>query len=108
MIIYRVRSLKYVVIFYFMFIIQASANTLDHGLLIGSTAPPVSLESLSGSGFVHSRDILKEQPLVLVFFSSENDLSLKMVSDLHQIKAGMKNTDIQYYLVNVFEDQAYL
>ena len=31
-----------------------------------------------------------------------------MVSDLHQIKAGMKNTDIQYYLVNVFEDEAYL
>ena len=31
-----------------------------------------------------------------------------MVSDLHQIKAGMKNTDIQYYLVNVFEDQDYL
>ena len=66
MIIYRAHSLKYVVIFYFMFIIHASANTSDHGLLIGSTAPPVSLESLSGGGYVHSRDILKEQPMVLV------------------------------------------
>ena len=95
MIIYRAHSLKYVVIFYFMFIIHASANTLNHDLMIGSTAPPVSLESLSGGGYVHSRDILKEQPMVLVFFSSANDLSLKMVSALHQIKAGMKNTDIQ-------------
>ena len=108
MITYRARSLKYIVIFYFMFIIHVSANTLDYGLLIGSTAPPVSLKSLSSGGYIHSRDIVKEHPMVLVFFSSKNKLSLKMVSDLHQIKAGMKNTDIQYYLVNVFEDQDYL
>ena len=108
MTIYRVHSLKHIVVIYFLFNIQLSAETVDHGLLIGSTAPPVSLQSLSGGGFIHSRDILKDQPVVLVFFSSANNLSLKMVSALHQIKAGITKTDIQYYLVNVFEDQDYL
>ncbi len=31
-----------------------------------------------------------------------------MVSDLHQIKAGIISTSVQYYLVNVFEDKEFL
>ena len=46
--------------------------------------------------------------MVLVFFSTTNNLSLKMVSALHQIRAGIKNENIKFFLVNILEEQKFL
>jgi len=109
MTIYKSDKLNYIFFLCFFINLQvnASANHND-SILIGADAPPMSLKRLVGRGFVQSRDILKVNNMVLVFFSSKNNQSLKMVSDLHQIKAGIKRTNIQYFLVNVFEDKEYL
>ena len=107
MIIFKFYILKPFIIFYFLIFCQASATSLDHSSLIGTIAPPISLQKVSG-GSIHSRDILKNQSMVLVFFSTANNLSLKMVSALHQIRAGIKNNNIQFFLVNILEEQEYL
>ena len=94
---------------YFFINFQLNANIAqNNSVLIGSDAPPFSLQRIDGSGYIHSRDILKDHNMVLVFFSSKNNQSLKTVSDLHQIKAGIKSTNFQYYLVNIFEDKDFL
>jgi len=108
MIIFRAYIFKPFIIFYFLIFCQASATSLDHSSLIGTIAPPISLQKVSGGGSIHSRDILKNQSMVLVFFSTANNLSLKMVSALHQIRAGIKNNNIQFFLVNILEEQEYL
>lgn len=99
---------KILIICYFSIVSQAIATPLDLSSLIGTIAPPISLQKLGGSGSIHSRDILKNQSMVLVFFSTTNNLSLKMVSALHQIRAGIKNENIKFFLVNILEEQKFL
>ena len=109
MTIYKSNRFNYIFFFYFLINFQLNANIAqNNSTLIGSDAPPFSLQRIDGSGYIHSRDILKDHNMVLVFFSSKNNQSLKTVSDLHQIKAGIKSTNIQYYLVNIFEDKDFL
>jgi len=109
MTIYKSNRFNYFFFFYFFIICQSNANITKNNIeLIGSDAPPFSLQNIDGSGFIYSRDILKDHSIVLVFFSSKNNQSLKTVSDLHQIKAGIKNTNIKYYLVNIFESKEFL
>jgi peroxiredoxin len=99
---------KILIIYYFSIVSQAIATPLDQSSLIGTIAPPISLQKLGGGGSIHSRDILKNQSMVLVFFSTTNNLSLKMVAAFHQIRAGIKNENIKFFLVNILEDQKFL
>jgi len=109
MTIYKSNRFNYIFYFYFFINFQLNANIVqNNSVLIGTDAPPFSLQRIDGSGYIHSRDILMDHNMVLVFFSSKNNQSLKTVSDLHQIKAGIKSTNIQYYLVNIFEDKDFL
>jgi len=109
MIIYKSDRINYFFFFSFLINFQLNANIAqNNSMIIGSDAPPFSLQRLGESGYIHSGDILRNHNMVLVFFSSKNNQSLKTVSDLHHIKAGIKNTNIQYYLVNVFEKKEFL
>ena len=109
MTIYRSIRFNFIFFFYFFFNYQLNANIAqNNSALIGSDSPPFSLQTIDGSGYIHSGDILKDYSMVLVFFSSKNNQSLKSVSDLHHIKAGIKSTKLQYYLINIFEDKDFL
>ena len=79
----------------------------ETSLLIGSKSPPVSLETLNGDGF-HLQDTLQSKSILLLFFSSKNYQSLKMISTIQQIKEGIRDSNIDYYLVNVFERGGFL
>ena len=96
------------IIIYLAIIFQVNASSLENSLLIGSIAPPVSLQKLDDDGFIHLKDSLQTKPHVLVFFSSKNHQSLKMISTIHQIKEGIRNPKIGFYLVNLFEDKDYI
>ena len=105
MIIYKAFISKLNLIIFLLTIHQINASSPDNSLLIGSKAPPVSLEKLNGDGFFHLEDTLKSKPVLLLFFSSKNYQSLKMISTIHQIKEGIRDSDIDFYLVNIFEDK---
>ena len=65
--------------FFFNFLInfQLNANIMqNNSSLIGSDAPPFSLQRIDGGGYIHSRDILMDHNMVLVFFSSFTVLGL--------------------------------
>ncbi len=108
MIIYKAFISKLNLIIFLLTIHQINASSPDNSLLIGSKAPPVSLEKLNGDGFFHLEDTLKSKPVLLLFFSSKNYQSLKMISTIHQIKEGIRDSDIDFYLVNIFEDKEFL
>ena len=108
MIIYKAFILKFNLIIFLLTIHQINASSPDTSLLIGSKAPPVSLEKLNGDGFFHLEDTLKSKPVLLLFFSSKNYQSLKMISTIHQIKEGIRDSDIDFYLVNIFEEKEFL
>ena len=108
MIIYKAFISKFNLIIFLLTIHQINASSPDNSLLIGSKAPPVSLEKLNGDGFFHLEDTLKLKPVLLLFFSSKNYQSLKMISTIHQIKEGIRDSDIDFYLVNIFEDKEFL
>ena len=108
MIIYKVFTSQRNIIFFFMIITQTFAVHPETSLLIGSKAPPVSLEKLNGDGFFHLQDTLQSKSILLLFFSSKNYQSLKMISTIQQIKEGIRDSNIDYYLVNVFEEEDFL
>ena len=108
MIIYRSDKVSFFFVFYFLINFQLRADIENNNRLIGQSSPPISLQKLNERDHLHIEDISKNYNIVLVFFSSKNNQSLKMVSDLHQIKAGIISTSVQYYLVNVFEDKEFL
>ena len=108
MIIYKAFISKFNLIIFLLTIHQINASSSETSLLIGSKAPPVSLEKLNGDGFFHLEDILQSKPVLLLFFSSKNYQSLKMISTIHQIKEGIKDSDIDFYLVNTFEEKQFL
>ena len=108
MIIYKAFISKLNLIIFLLTIHQINASSPDNSLLIGSKAPPVSLEKLNGDGFFHLEDTLKSKPVLLLFFSSKNYQSLKMISTIHQIKEGIRDSDIDFYLVNIFEEKEFL
>ena len=108
MIIYNAFKQKFNFFIYLVIISKINAGLPEASMKIGSKAPPVSLEKLHGGGFFHLKDTLKIKPIILLFFSSKNYQSLKMVSFIHQIKDGMINTDIDFYLVNIFEEREFL
>ena len=108
MIIYKAFISKLNLVIFLLTIHQINASSPDNSLLIGSKAPPVSLEKLNGDGFFHLEDTLKSKPVLLLFFSSKNYQSLKMISTIHQIKEGMRDYDIDFYLVNIFEEKEFL
>ena len=108
MIIYKAFISKFNLIIFLLTIHQINASSSETSLLIGSKAPPVSLEKLNGDGFFHLEDILQSKPVLLLFFSSKNYQSLKMISTIHQIKEGIRDSNIDYYLVNIFEEKEFL
>ena len=108
MIIYRSDKVSFFFVFYFLINFQLRADIENNNRMIGQSSPPISLQKLNERDHLHIEDISKNYNIVLVFFSSKNNQSLKMVSDLHQIKAGIISTSVQYYLVNVFEDKEFL
>ena len=108
MIIYKAFISKFNIIIFLLTIHQINASSPDTSLLIGSKAPPVSLEKLNGDGFFHLEDTLQSKPVLLLFFSSKNYQSLKMISTIHQIKEGIRDSDIDFYLVNIFEEKEFL
>ena len=108
MIIYKAFISKFNLIIFLLTIHQINASSSDTSLLIGSKAPPVSLEKLNGDGFFHLEDTLQSKPVLLLFFSSKNYQSLKMISTIHQIKEGLRDSDIDFYLVNIFEEKEFL
>ena len=108
MIIYKVFKSQCNIVIFILTITQINAGSPKTSLLIGSKAPPVSLEKLNGDGFFHLEDSLQSKPVLLLFFSSKNYQSLKMISTIHQIKEGIRDSNIDYYLVNIFEEKEFL
>ena len=108
MIIYKTFKSQFNIIFSFNYQSDQCGFTRNFFLLIGSKAPPVSLEKLNGDGFFHLQDTLQSKPVLFLFFSSKNYQSLKMISTIHQIKEGIRDSDIDFYLVNVFEEKEFL
>ena len=108
MIIYKVFASKSNLIIFLFIITQTFAGHTETSLLIGSKAPPVSLKKLNGDGFFHLQDTLQSKSIVLLFFSSKNYQSLKMISTIQQIKKGIRDSNIDYYLVNIFEEEEFL
>ena len=104
MIIYKTFKSKFNIVIFLLTINQINAGSPETSFLIGSKAPPVSLEKLNGDGFFHLEDTLQLKPVLLLFFSSKNYQSLKMISTIHQIKEGIRDSDIDFYLVNIFEE----
>ena len=108
MIIYKEFISKFNLIIFLSTIAQINAFPSETSLMIGSKSPPVSLEKLNGDGFFHLQDTLQSKPVLLLFFSSKNYQSLKMISTIHQIKEGIRDSNIDYYLVNIFEEKEFL
>ena len=108
MIIYKAFISKFNLIIFLLTIHQINASSPETSLLIGSKAPPVSLEKLNGDGFFHLQDTLQSKPVLLLFFSSKNYQSLKMISTIQQIKEGIRDSNIDYYIVNIFEEEEFL
>ena len=108
MIIYKTFKSQFNIVFFLLTISQINADSPETSFLIGSKAPPVSLEKLNGDGFFHLEDTLQSKPVLLLFFSSKNYQSLKMISTIHQIKEGIRDSDIDFYLVNIFEEKEFL
>ena len=108
MIIYKTFISKFNLIIFLLTIHQINASSPETSLLIGSKAPSVSLEKLNGDGFFHLQDTLQSKPVLLLFVSSKNYQSLKMISTIHQIKEGIRYSNIDYYLVNIFEEKEFL
>ena len=108
MIIYKTFKSKFNIVIFLLTINQINAGSPETSFLIGSKAPPVSLEKLNGDGFFHLEDTLQLKPVLLLFFSSKNYQSLKMISSIHQIKEGIRDSDIDFYLVNIFEEKEFL
>ena len=108
MIIYNAFKQKFNFFIYLVIISKINAGLPEASMKIGSKAPPVSLEKLHGGGFFHLKDTLKIKPIILLFFSSKNYQSLKMISTIHQIKEGLRDSDIDFYLVNIFEEKEFL
>ena len=88
MITYKVFTSQRVIIIFLIIITQTFAGHPETSLLIGSKAPPVSLEKLNGDGFFHLQDTLQSKSILLLFFSSKNYQSLKIISTIQQIKEG--------------------
>ena len=108
MIIYKTFKSQFNILIFLLTINQINAGSPETSFLIGSKAPPVSLEKLNGDGFFHLEDTLQLKPVLLLFFSSKNYQSLKMISTIHQIKEGIRDSDIDFYLVNIFEEKEFL
>ena len=108
MIIYKTFKSKFNIVIFLLTINQINAGSPETSFLIGSKAPPVSLEKLNGDGFFHLEDTLQLKPVLLLFFSSKNYQSLKMISTIHHIKEGIKDSDIDFILVNIFEEKEFL
>ena len=108
MIIYKTFKSQFNILIFLLTINQINAGSPETSFLIGSKAPPVSLEKLNGDGFFHLEDTLQLKPVLLLFFSSKNYQSLKMISNIHQIKEGIRDSDIDFYLVNIFEEKEFL
>jgi len=108
MIIYKTFKSQFNILIFLLTINQINAGSPETSFLIGSKAPPVSLEKLNGDGFFHLEDTLQSKPVLLLFFSSKNYQSLKMISTIHQIKEGIRDSNIDYYLVNIFEEKEFL
>ena len=108
MIIYKKYKSQFNVIILLLTINQINAGSPETSFLIGSKAPPVSLEKLNGDGFFHLEDTLQSKSVLLLFFCSKNYQSLKMISTIHHIKEGIKDSDIDFILVNIFEDKEFL
>ena len=108
MIIYKTFKSQFNIVIFLLTINQINAGSPETSFLIGSKAPPVSLEKLNGGGFFHLEDTTQSKPVLLLFFSSKNYQSLKMISTIHQIKEGIRDSNIDYYLVNIFEEKEFL
>ena len=108
MIIYKTFKSQFNIVIFLLTINQINAGSPETSFLIGSKAPPVSLEKLNGDGFFHLEDTLQSKPVLLLFFSSKNYQSLKMISTIHHIKEGIKDSDIDFILVNIFEEKEFL
>ena len=108
MIIYKVFTSQSKLIIFLLIITQTFAGNPETSLFIGQKAPPVSLEKLNGDGFFHLQDSLQSKSILLLFFSSKNYQSLKMISTIQQIKEGIRDSNIDYYLVNIFEEEEFL
>ena len=108
MIIYKAFTSQSNLIIFLLIITQTFAGHPETSLLIGSKAPPVSLEKLNGDGFFHLQDALQSKSILLLYFSSKNYQSLKMISTIQQIKEGIKDSNIDYYLVNIFEEEEFI
>ena len=108
MIIYKTFKSQFNIVIFLLTINQINAGSPETSFLIGSKAPPVSLEKLNCDGFFHLEDTLQLKPVLLLFFSSKNYQSLKMISTIHQIKEGIRDSNIDYYLVNIFEEKEFL
>ena len=108
MIIYKTFKSQFNILIFLLTINQINAGSPETSFMIGSKAPPVSLEKLNGDGFFHLEDTLQLKPVLLLFFSSKNYQSLKMISTIHQIKEGIRDSDIDFYLVNIFEEKEFL
>ena len=108
MIIYKTFKSQFNILIFLLTINQINSGSPETSFLIGSKAPPVSLEKLNGDDFFHLEDTLQLKPVLLLFFSSKNYQSLKMISTIHQIKKGIRDSDIDFYLVNIFEEKEFL
>ena len=108
MITYKKYKSQFNVVILLLTINQTNAGSPETSFLIGSKAPPVSLEKLNGDGFFHLGDTLQSKSVLLLFFSSKNYQSLKMISTIHHIKEGTKDSEIDFILVNIFEEKEFL
>ena len=85
-----------------------AANVISQSEALTESIKSISLRKLDTSEQIHFKNEIVQKNLVLLFFSSENFFSQKIISVIQDIRAGIKNTDIQYFLINNYDNDLIL
>ena len=71
--------------------------------IIGEKAPAISLLRMDNNKFFNSETLLGKKHIVLCFFATWSVACALEIPKLQEIKAGINNKDISFFLVNVKE-----
>ena len=68
----------------------------------------ISLRKLGSTEHLHFKNEIIYNDLVILFFSSKNFESQKIISDIQNIRVGINNSNIQYFLINNYDNDLML
>ena len=106
MIIYKYLYIANILIAIFLNLLVA--NPISNNGVSPEKIKLISLRKLGSTEHLHFKNKILHKNLVLLFFSSKNFESQKIISDIQNIRSGINNSNVQYFLINNYDNDLIL